>query len=151
MSSRWLSSHRNACHSRVYTVKSSSAGRGGTANHILAAGRHSPKRPHLLFLTLNLLTTLQTHSHRRVCSRVYQRTCKFNHTKNIRVMCSRLMEADVHSKVCSRYRLTLKLADCSHVSQLALKLLFPTYEWIIQSRIRSTYWELIILGTRLLD
>lgn len=38
MSSPWLSSHRNACHSRVHTVKKSSGpGREETANHILVA------------------------------------------------------------------------------------------------------------------
>lgn len=47
-SSRRLSSHRNACHSRAHTVKSRSAGRGGDCQPHSSCWAASPERPHLL-------------------------------------------------------------------------------------------------------
>lgn len=74
--------------------------------------RHSPKKPHLLFLTRSLAAALQTPRHRRMgaCSGAYRRTCKRDHTENIRVMHSRLMGVEFNLKVCVQYRLASEVS-----------------------------------------
>lgn len=121
MSSRWLSSHRNACHSRAHTVKSSSAGRGGDCQPLSS---RPPERPHPLLLTLSLVITCQTHSYRRMgaCWRAYHRPCRCNHTQKHQGCAQQADGSRGRHKGMSSGQTSLKSTDCAHISQLALKL-----------------------------
>lgn len=79
-----------------------------TANHILAAERHSPKSPHLLFLILSLVPALQAldiKERELAQESTKEELVNVITQKTISVLRSRLMEADIHSKICFRYRL----------------------------------------------